>query len=409
MKNWVNGFSVFFVVSFFAVANSPAAVTAETVASENFQHLHGVSIDKSNPEQLLLATHYGLYRASSSGAATLASRKGDDLMGFAAHPTDPDILYASGHPSGGGNLGVLKSKDGGKSWRKISDGANGPVDFHALDVSKADPNVVYGAYKGLQVSRDGGRSWKRAGKLPEGTIDLAASSKDVNILYAATRKGLMFTRDGGKTWKMGYMIMKPATMVHTSANGRLYAFIPGVGLVMAKEPSFAWKTLSKNFNNRALLHMAVDPANPDRLYATADSGGLLTSKDGGESWTTFENHEKSTPKIIAKGKKLFEKNCQACHGERGVGEKPKDMYAKDESGFVAPPLNDAAHGWHHSDNGIMATILNGSGRNKRMIAWKETLSREDVESLVVYIKSLWSFNSLACQGARHLNNCGVTH
>ena len=47
-------------------------------------------------------------------------------------------------------------------------------------------------------------------------------------------------------------------------------------------------------------------------------------------------------------------------------------------------------------------ILNGSSRNERMIAWKETLSRDDAEYLVAYIKSLWSFRSLACQGGRHM-------
>ena len=76
--------------------------------------------------------------------------------------------------------------------------------------------------------------------------------------------------------------------------------------------------------------------------------------------------------------------------------------AIDEYGFVAPALNDDAHAWHHPDRQLIEMILNGSSRNQRMIAWKATLSRENAENLVAYIKNLWSFRSLACQGGRHM-------
>src|SRR3546814_5804623 len=65
-------------------------------------------------------------------------------MGFTPHPADPEVLYASGHPAGGGNLGFIVSRDGGQSWAKLSDGAGGPDDFHQMDISKADPQVIYG-------------------------------------------------------------------------------------------------------------------------------------------------------------------------------------------------------------------------------------------------------------------------
>src|SRR3546814_20068354 len=88
-------------------------------------------------------------------------------MGFPPNPTDPDLLYASGHPAGGGNLGFIVSRDGGKSWSKLANGAGGPVDFHQMDVSKSDPAVVYGAFGDLQQSADGGRRWTAAGPRSE--------------------------------------------------------------------------------------------------------------------------------------------------------------------------------------------------------------------------------------------------
>ena len=36
-----------------------------------------------------------------------------------------------------------------------------------------------------------------------GLIDLAASAKDPNTLYAATKSGLQISKDGGKSWRAG--------------------------------------------------------------------------------------------------------------------------------------------------------------------------------------------------------------
>jgi hypothetical protein len=94
-------------------------------------------------------------------------------MGFTPDPRDPSILYASGHPASGDNLGFIASEDGGRSWRQLAEGVGGPADFHQLAVSATDPRTIYGAYQGqLQVSPDGGRTWEVVGPAPEGLIDL---------------------------------------------------------------------------------------------------------------------------------------------------------------------------------------------------------------------------------------------
>ena len=191
-------------------------------------------------------------------------------------------------------------------------------------------------------------------------------------------------------------------MVHTAPSGRLYAFILGVGLITAKAPDLTWTTLFTDVAGRYFLHMVVDPANPERLYASVDTGAILTSGDGGKTWSSFEGSHAASAERIAKGKQVYEDTCQACHGDGGEGESPDDPFAKDEFGFKAPALNDDAHGWHHSDENLMHTILNGSQRNERMTAFKDTLSGEDVENVIAYVKSLWNFRSLACQGARHM-------
>ncbi len=376
-------------------------VAAETARLEQIPHIHGIAASVGDPGRVYLATHHGLYLASPDGAAEKISATADDLMGFAADPVSAGVFYASGHPPSGGNLGVIRSEDGGRTWTQLAKGVNGPVDFHAMDISKADPSVIYGTHGGLQVSRDGGKFWVVQGPLPSQTFDLAASAVDVDTVYAATRGGLMRSLDAGKTWQPAHLVTSPASMVHTTADGTAYAFIVGIGLIETKEPALAWKRLSNDFGRHVLLHLAVAPDDPNRLYGVADTGGVVTSGDGGRSWIGYEGSDKASAERIARGGALYREHCQSCHGVDGTGEPPENIAGTDLA--PAPALDDSAHAWHHSDGNLVQAILEGfEKQGGRMPGWKETLSREQAEDVVTYLKSLWSFRSYACQGARHM-------
>jgi len=155
-------------------------------------HIHGLSVDRQDPGRLLLATHHGLHALDiDSGLTVQVSDHRDDLMGFVDHPSEPAAFLASGHPARGGNLGVIASSDGGETWVKLSDGVNGPVDFHQMDISKADPAAVWGNFGGLQRSRDGGTSWERVADAPDRLIDIAASARDPKRLsWRSTMRAL---------------------------------------------------------------------------------------------------------------------------------------------------------------------------------------------------------------------------
>lgn len=266
-------------------AFSQAPSTIAALAKET--HFHGIAVDAANSSRIYLATHHGLYMTGIDGRAQRISEV-RDYMGFTAHPTDATILFASGHPAGGGNLGFIVSRDGGRSWTKLSDGIGGPVDFHQMDVSKADPRVIYGVHQSLQRSTDGGRTWQPVGPAPIDIIALAASSIDVNTLYAATQGGLKQSTDGGRTWKA--LSDRPTTMVHVTRDGTVYAFMIGTGLVRASEKNLALQVVGKGLGEEYLLHFAADPRDPQRLYAITYNSrtraqDVMTSRDGGERWT----------------------------------------------------------------------------------------------------------------------------
>jgi photosystem II stability/assembly factor-like uncharacterized protein len=252
-------------------------------------HFHGIAVDARDTSRLYLATHHGLFVVGPDGRATPLSESRDDFMGFTAHPSDPLVLYASGHPESGGNLGFIVSTDGGRTWTKLAAGVGGPVDFHQMDVSKADPKVIYGVYGDVQRSADGGKTWSKIGPAPEGLIGLAASSKDASTLFAATQKGLFKSTDAGKRWQLAHIVSKPATMVYVARTGEVYAFMAGTGLLRAKDESPNWEIVSTGFGEDVILHFAADPKDGKRLYAVTynvqtKAQAVVTSRDGGASW-----------------------------------------------------------------------------------------------------------------------------
>jgi photosystem II stability/assembly factor-like uncharacterized protein len=247
-------------------------------------HIHGLAVDRQDPSKLLIATHHGLFRAGPDGKAERISEV-QDFMGFRPHPTD-GTLYASGHPQQGGNLGFIASTDQGRTWTQLSPGAKGPVDFHQMTVSPADPATVYGAYGGLQVSRDGGRTWKPLGPTPDKLIALAASARSAYTLYAATEAGLLVSKDAGQTWTP-IIRGTPVSLVEVSPDGTLYAFVIDRGLVRSSEDPLNFSVLGADIGGGFLLHLAVDPTDPNRLFAATGKGRLLVSTDQGRSWKTF--------------------------------------------------------------------------------------------------------------------------
>ncbi|MFT7555357.1 MAG: photosystem II stability/assembly factor-like uncharacterized protein [Planctomycetota bacterium] len=251
-------------------------------------HFHGIAVHPIDPERFYLATHHGFFLVSPDGNAKLLSDNSNDYMGFTPHPTDQKIFYASGHPTSGGNTGFIQSTNGGRTWKQLSPGVGGPVDFHQMDVSSADPNLIYGVFRGLQISEDGGNRWKIVAQVPPGLIDLAASGKDTQTLYAATQNGLLISRNRGISWQPAHLKRSPASMVQAAGDGSVYAFVGGLGLIRSPDDSMRWALLNNDFGDAYLLHLAVDNNYPDILYAISNKSEVLSSRDGGLSWSVFK-------------------------------------------------------------------------------------------------------------------------
>lgn len=95
------------------------------------------------------------------------------------------------------------------------------------------------------------------------------------------------------------------------------------------------------------------------------------------------------PAQIKRGETVYRANCVGCHGPNG--EATPDWRKPDENGrYPPPPLNGTAHAWHHSTEVLKKTILKGGPPGfGSMPAWEGKLTEQQVDDVVVWIKSLW--------------------
>ncbi len=256
---------------------------------DSISHPHGLSVDLLDPNKVYIATHQGLLVLENEGLYRLGESQ-DDLMGFTVDLKYPKTFYSSGHPSSGGNIGFQKSTDGGTTWEKISDGIDGPVDFHSLAVSSQNSDLIYGWYHGtLQRSTDGGSNWSVLDSGLKDVIALNASSSQEGALYAATMSGQLVSKDKGETWSVlsedlsGSIVV--AFTVNPSDPSHMLSFSDSLGLAKSNDGGASWASIPSEFTQDYPTFIAYAPSDSSLLYLITKANLLYKSTDGGETWS----------------------------------------------------------------------------------------------------------------------------
>jgi len=247
--------------------------------------IHGLEVAIDDPDKLYLPNHQGLYSQGEDGRIQKVGSIRDDFMGFVISPSDSSTFYASGHPRTGGNFGVIRTSDSGTSWEDISEGLDGPVDFHTMAIDVADNQLLYGYYRGaLQLTTDAGASWQYLDNAPDQIIQLSAGEKD-DQLYASTVSGLFVSQDKGKNWAQVDSMNETVTAIEVNVNsGQMFAYGVNSGLLISTDSGVSWEKTSFGSEGEQVLYIASSKSDPEQVYLITKSLGIYKSTDSGETW-----------------------------------------------------------------------------------------------------------------------------
>ena len=226
----------------------------------------------------------GVWKTSNSGTTwkpIFDSQKSYSIGAITIDPNNPHTVWVgSGENVGGRHVGfgdgVYVSYDDGSSWKNM--GLKDSEHISKIIVHPKDSNVIWvvsqgplwtsGGERGVYKSTDGGKSWTRTLGDDEwvGATDLVIDPRNPDVLYAAT-------------WQRhrtvaGYLGGGPGSGIHKSSDGgetwtKLKKGIPS--------------------SNLGKIGLAISPFNPDVIYAAIEldrkTGGVFMSTNRGASWT----------------------------------------------------------------------------------------------------------------------------
>jgi len=290
-----------------------------------------VTLDPRNPNvvwvgtgenNVLRSVSYGdgVYKSVNGGRSWehMGLRESQHIGKILVDPRNTDVVYVAAHGplfTNGGDRGLYKTTDGGKTWTRILDGGEwaGVAD---VVMHPSNPNILIastwqkvrrqwgyiagGPQSSLQRSTDGGATWTRVHTgLPSedlGRIGLAISPVDPDVVYAiveaANRRGGFYrSTDNGITWqRMGdhttIGLFYQEIFADPANVNRVYSM--DVRTMITDDGGRTFRVLgerNKHVDNHALW---IDPDDTDHLIIGCD-GGLYETWDGGQTYDWFQN------------------------------------------------------------------------------------------------------------------------
>ncbi len=195
------------------------------------------------------------------------------IRDIAVDPRDPNTVYIAlqvGY--------MLKSTDGGATWRRLDNAVD--ADIHTIAIDPADPATIVVATGGhdfrlgrapgraLYRSADAGESWTPVAlEFPqEYAVPLIRHPRDNRLLYSAIANG-----QPGRKWQRP--TGAESALIRSTDNGQTWQRLD----VSLEEASKAFPDA-----------MTFAAADSDRLLVGYRSGDVLASPDAGDSWMKLD-------------------------------------------------------------------------------------------------------------------------
>jgi photosystem II stability/assembly factor-like uncharacterized protein len=189
-------------------------------------------------------------------------------------------------------IGVAVTRsDGGaqpptsKEPAELPSGLPEAPDYHSLSVNPSNANrLLLGTHHGLYSSTDGGKTWQSEGLDGQDAMNLARAGG--RTLWTAGHNVFVKSTDGGKTWVNVSPSGLPSLDLHGFAvdprnPNRLYAAVAGQGLFRSDDGGRRFAPVSAEVGG-AVMALAVMPSGA--ILAGDMQQGLLLSRNGGVTW-----------------------------------------------------------------------------------------------------------------------------
>lgn len=262
----------------------------------------------------------GIYKSVDGGKSfvNMGLKNSERIGMIAIHPANSDVIFVAAYGSvwkSGGERGIYKSSDGGKSWERVhfvddNTGCN-EVYFDA-----ENPEIMYAAYhqrrrhewtyigggpqSAVYKSVDGGKSWKKlSGGLPSGDlgrIALAVPPANPDKIYAMVEAnggsgGMYVSNDKGESWvKMNgsYTAGNYYQEIIPDPKDENRVFIMDTWLQWTKDGGRTVSSVGEKWKHVDNHAMWINPNNTKHWLVGCD-GGLYETFDEGQNWAFKEN------------------------------------------------------------------------------------------------------------------------
>ncbi len=223
-------------------------------------------------------------RSYYAGAKTITIHPidGSVFLGFYGYPNDP----------------VLKSNDGGRTFRQVLTSVN--FDGEGIVVDPVHPDTMYigGLSKGFYMSTDRGETWVNVNAAVGNFCSIAIRPDSTNIIYGGTGAGGIFkSTDLGLSWRLVQSVAgSEVPRIIFSRNSPLIGFASVWGdsigsLLKTTDGGETWHTVDLPGSNPWAIDL--NQQNPDTIYVGSFSVPKKTyrtihrSSDGGTTWTVL--------------------------------------------------------------------------------------------------------------------------
>lgn len=266
-----------------------AVAAAQTIEPQGT--IASISFDPSDPNRLYVGSYGVLYASADGGASWYRSAQPMVAWSVAisprdttADPNDGTVIFA-----GTQNRGVLTSADFANSWMIDPSWAE---TIRAVTAS-ADGSVVYaGSETALYRTTDRGGSWAvLSDQLGTGLVEaIVLAPNDPNTIYVAKiDHGVYRSLDGGVSWQLGAAGMDDVRLKDLDIDPTNPALLFATSLSAVYRSVDAGTNWQQVAFPQATFDFALDPVNPERMFAATTIGGMYRSLDGGLSWSAVND------------------------------------------------------------------------------------------------------------------------